>query len=151
MTARKRAIATLDELIGSWTLSLRAANRAPRTIQQYVDESMAGFARWLVQNEPELRPANIRRRDVEQYLSEVVETRSASTAQTRYKALRLFFAWAAEEGEIADNPMALVRPPVVPEKPVAVLTKDELRALLKTDVIAEESLAAEARLVRPTQ
>jgi site-specific recombinase XerD len=132
MTARKRAIATLDELIGSWTLSLRAANRAPRTIQQYVDESMAGFARWLAENEPELAPAKIARRHVERYLAEVVETRSPSTAQTRYKALRLFFAWAAEEGEIVDNPMALVRPPIVPEKPVAVLTEDELRALLKT-------------------
>ncbi|HUQ63232.1 MAG TPA: hypothetical protein VM121_05745, partial [Acidimicrobiales bacterium] len=88
MTARKRAIATLDELIGSWTLSLRAANRAPRTIQQYVGESMAGFARWLAENEPELAPAKIARRHVERYLAEVVETRSPSTAQTRYKALR---------------------------------------------------------------
>lgn len=35
-------MATLDELIGSWTLSLRAANRAPRTAAQYVDESLAG-------------------------------------------------------------------------------------------------------------
>ena len=34
-------MATLDELIGSWTLSLRAANRAPRTVAQYLDESLA--------------------------------------------------------------------------------------------------------------
>ena len=33
-------MATLDELIGSWTLSLRVANRAPRTVAQYVDESL---------------------------------------------------------------------------------------------------------------
>ena len=40
-------MATLDELIGSWTLSLRAANRAPRTVAQYVDESLVQFRRWM--------------------------------------------------------------------------------------------------------
>ena len=42
-------MATLDELIGSWTLSLRAANRAPRTVAQYVDESLAQFRRWIAE------------------------------------------------------------------------------------------------------
>ena len=41
-------MATLDELIGSWALSLRAANRAPRTVAQYVDESLAQVSRWSI-------------------------------------------------------------------------------------------------------
>ncbi len=52
-------MATLDELIGSWTLSLRAANRAPRTVAQYVDESLAQFRRWMAEHEPDPTPAAI--------------------------------------------------------------------------------------------
>ena len=40
-------MATLDELIGSWAFSLRAANRAPRTVAQYVDESPPQFHGWM--------------------------------------------------------------------------------------------------------
>jgi site-specific recombinase XerD len=86
----------------------------------------------MAEHEPDLAPAAITRQHVESYLAEIASTRSASTAQTRYKALRLFFAWAAEEGEVLTNPMANVRPLIVPEQPVAVLTDDELRALLGT-------------------
>ncbi len=123
-------MATLDELIGSWALSLRAANRSPRTVAQYVDESLAQFRRWMADHEPDVTPRRITRQHVEQYLADIAATRSASTAQTRYKALRLFFAWALEEGEVEQNPMANVRPLIVPEQPVPVLTEGELRALL---------------------
>ncbi|MFN2502754.1 MAG: tyrosine-type recombinase/integrase [Acidimicrobiales bacterium] len=123
-------MATLDDLIGSWAISLRAANRAPRTVAQYVDESLSQFSRWMVAHEPALAIRKINRQHVERYLGEIAATRSASTAQTRYKALRLFFAWAAEEGEVEQNPMVNIRPPIVPEVPVPVLGDDELRALL---------------------
>ena len=36
----------------------------------------------------------------------------ASTVQTRYKGLRLFFQWAEDEGEMARSPMEKVRPPL---------------------------------------
>jgi site-specific recombinase XerD len=123
-------MATLDELIGSWELSLRAANRAPRTVAQYVDESLAQFNRWVAERNPPLTVRQITRQDIEAYLAQIAATRSPSTAHTRYKALRLFFAWAVEEGEVDANPMTHVRSPMVPDKPVPVLTDDELRALL---------------------
>ena len=123
-------MATLDELIGSWELSLRAANRAPRTVAQYVDESLAQFNRWVAERIPPLAARQITRQHVEAYLAEIAATRSPSTAHTRYKALRLFFAWAVEEGAVDANPMGHVRSPMVPDKPVPVLTDDELRALL---------------------
>jgi site-specific recombinase XerD len=130
MSGHPASTPTLDELIGSWSLSLRAANRAPRTVEQYVDESLGQFRRWLAQNEPDLTPRAIERHHLERYLAEIASTRSASTAHTRYKALRLFFGWAAEESEIEQNPMAHIRPPLVPEQPVPILTDDEMRALL---------------------
>jgi hypothetical protein len=54
-------MATLDELIGSWALSLRPANRAARTVAQYVDESLAQFRRWMALHEPDVGPRAIKR------------------------------------------------------------------------------------------
>ena len=103
-------MATLDELIGSWALSVRPANRSPRTVAQYVDESLAQFRRWMAEHEPAVAPGKITRQHVERYLADIAAMRSASTAQTRYKTLRLFFAWELEEGEVDQNPMANVKP-----------------------------------------
>lgn len=76
-------MATLDELIGSWRLSLRAANRAPRTVAQYVDVSLAQIPAL----DGRARARSGARSDhptyVKAYLAEVASTRSASTAQTR--------------------------------------------------------------------
>ncbi len=67
-------MATLDELIGSWTLSVRAANRAPRTVAQYVDESLAQVRRWMAEHQPELAPEAITRQHVESYLAKIAST-----------------------------------------------------------------------------
>ena len=52
-------MATLDELIGSWALSVRPANRSPRTVAQYVDESLAQFRRWMAEHEPAVAPGRM--------------------------------------------------------------------------------------------
>ena len=49
-------------------------------------------------------------------------------ASNQYRALQQFFKWLAVEEEIPD-PMAGLRPPRVPDKPVPVFTGDELRPL----------------------
>ncbi len=52
---------TLDDLIGSWTLSLRAANRSPRTVAHHVDEPLAQLRRWTADHEPDVTPRKITR------------------------------------------------------------------------------------------
>jgi site-specific recombinase XerC len=52
--------------------------------------------------------------------------------RTRYKVLRILYGWLEEEDEIAANPMARVKPPIVPEQPVPVVPEDGLRRLLAT-------------------
>lgn len=48
----------------------------------------------------------------------------------RYRALQQFFNWLEDEEEKAGpNPMAKMKPPIVPEKPVPVLTPKQLRTL----------------------
>jgi site-specific recombinase XerD len=118
------------DLIASWTLSLRAANRSEHTQSQYI-ASVEQFARFAAeQGFPEdLR--RLKREHVEVYLADLGSKWKPSTVQTRYKGLRLFFQWAEDEGEITRSPMEKMRPPLVPEQPVPVLSEDELRTLLK--------------------
>jgi site-specific recombinase XerD len=44
--------------------------------------------------------------------------------------LRILYGWLQEEEDIA-NPMAKMKPPIVPEQPVPVIPEDGLRRLLK--------------------
>lgn len=115
-------------LIDSWTLSLDAENKAPRTVAGYL-EGMDLFVRWLHDHDHPLDPDDLTPDVVRRWLVELRDTRSASTARTRWTALRSFFAWAADEGETR-NVMADIRPPEVPEKLVPILDEDAVRRLL---------------------
>jgi site-specific recombinase XerD len=70
------------------------------------------------------------RADLEAFLADLLTRRSASTTATRHKALRILYRWLEEEDEINQNPMARVKPPIVPEQPVPVVPEDRLRRLL---------------------
>ncbi len=41
----------------------------------------------------------------------------------------MFYAWLEDEGEIAADPMAKMKPPAIPEQPVPVLPDEALRRL----------------------
>lgn len=127
----QRAVDDLAELVSSWERSLRAANRSPNTREQYVTSARQLVA-YLETNGMPTAAAGVHREHVESYLADVAERWAPSTVQTRYKGLRLFFAFLAEEGEITASPMANMHPPTVPDVPVAVLSDDQLRALLTT-------------------
>jgi hypothetical protein len=53
-------------------------------------------------------------------MGDLLVRRAASTAATYYKVLKLLYAWLAEEEEIPTNPMARMKPPIVPDKPVPI-------------------------------
>jgi integrase len=55
---------------------------------------------------------------------------SAAYASNQYRALQQSFRWLATEEEIPD-PVAGLRPPRVPGKPVPVFTGDELSRLVR--------------------
>ena len=57
-------------------------------------------------------------------------SRPTSAAATRYKVLRILYGWLEEEEETDVNPMARMKPPIVPEQPVPVVPEDGLRRLL---------------------
>jgi site-specific recombinase XerD len=76
-------------------------------------------------------PARLRREHVEAFMEALLARAKPATAHNRYRALRSFFAWLVEEGEVRESPMARMRPPRLPEEPPAVLRASELRAVVE--------------------
>jgi site-specific recombinase XerD len=69
-------------------------------------------------------------RYLEAFLADLLARRSASTAATRHKVLRILYRWLEEEDEVEQNPMARVEPPIVPEQPVPIVPEEGLPRLL---------------------
>jgi hypothetical protein len=70
------------------------------------------------------------RADLEAFLGDLLRRRAPATAATRYKVLRILYRWLEGEEEIEANPMARMKPPIIPEQPVPVVPEDGLRRLL---------------------
>jgi site-specific recombinase XerD len=125
-------VAEIRPLIASWERSLRAAGRSPNTQDQYL-ETARQFVAWLESSHGPTTVTRINRADVEDWLADLRDRGLApSTVATRYKALRVFFTYLAEEGDVEASPMAKMAPPQVPDVPVAVLSDDELKRILAT-------------------
>jgi len=121
----------LAALVPSWDLSLRASNKSPKTRETYA-EATGQLLAFLAEHGMPSTAASVRREHVEAFLEDLhLRGRSAATVATRYRALQQFFTWCEDEGECERSPMARMKPPIVPEKPVPVLSKDDLRRLLK--------------------
>jgi site-specific recombinase XerD len=126
-----RTSTSLDAPVPSWLRHLRAANLAPRTVQSY-GEAARRLEEFLVAQGMPTQVGSITASHVEAYIEDLLAHRSPATAAVRYRSLQQLFRWLVDEEEIAASPMARMRPPKVPEQPVAVLTVDEQRRLLAT-------------------
>jgi site-specific recombinase XerD len=120
----------LDRLVRSFERHLRAENKAPKTVETYGD----GVRQFIVHLDREgiADAPSIRREHVEEFVAQLLATRSAATANNRYRALQQFFKWLADDEHVAANPMARMKPPHVAEQPVPVLAAEDIRALLAT-------------------
>jgi site-specific recombinase XerD len=58
------------------------------------------------------------RADLEVFMADLLGRRAPATAATYRKVLKILYAWLVEEGEVAADPTARMRPPIVPDKPV---------------------------------
>jgi site-specific recombinase XerD len=121
--------AALSLLLRSFERHLRAENRSEHTIASYLDSLcqaeafLAGRGRTLV---------DARREDLEAFFGELLQRRAPETVATRYRRLRVLYRWLEEEDEITANPMAKMKPPIIPQQPVPVVPEDGLRRLLAT-------------------
>lgn len=132
--ATERDLAAISDSFRSYVLSWRrhllAENKAPRTVQTYV-ESVNRFASFLAEQGMPTDPTLIAREHVEHFIADLLTRHKPATASNRFRALGTFFRWMLEEGEISASPMAKMKPPAVPETPPVVLTADQLNRLLR--------------------
>jgi site-specific recombinase XerD len=124
------AASPLDALVDDFVRSLRARNLSPKTIKGY-GEAARLFASYAADNGLPVEPAKVRKVDVEAFVTDQLERWTPSTAATRFRYLQQFWKWLAEEGEIPVSPMARMSPPKIDERPVPILTDDEMRRLIK--------------------
>jgi len=122
-------VGELTALLPSWRLHLEASNLSPRTIRAYTDDG-ALLAAFLAAKGMPTAVLSIRREHVEAFIVAELERTSPASAATRYRSLQQLFNWLDDEGEIDASPMAKMRPPKIPEKPVPVLSDDHVRLLL---------------------
>jgi integrase/recombinase XerC len=113
-------------LLRSFERHLRAQNRSERTVSNYL-ESARRVEVFLEGRGKRLEEAT--QADLEDSLGDILRRRSANTAATRYKVMRVLYRWLEEEEELP-NPMARMKPPIIPEQPIPIVPNDGLRRLL---------------------
>lgn len=135
---------TIRELIPSWDLHLRAERKAEKTIVTYT-QAADQLAEYLEAVGMPTEINTIHREHVEAFIVSLIDTRSAATALNRYASLRQYFKWLDEEGEIAESPMARMKPPKLDEVEVPVVPDADLRKLIDackgSDLEARRDLA----------
>lgn len=114
-------------LIDSWALSLHALR--PRTVTIYV-KNLRLLCSWLEERGVELH--EVTKQYAQAWVKDMQDRGlKGNTVRSRFYAARSFYKWAADEGEVAVNPvgdMAVRRPS---EPPPDVLTEAEEAALLR--------------------
>ncbi len=129
----------LRALLPSWELALRAEHKAANTVRTY-GESVRRFLDWYAKSdrsgnayasEKSESSGNYSVLDKATVAAFLASIPGPATAHIRYRSLRRFAAWLAEEGELPADPLAGMRPPKLDEKIVPKLTDTELKTLLR--------------------
>ncbi len=120
--------------ISSFRLHLAAEGKAARTVRAYT-EAVQWFAAACLAREAGRRPVweDVKRQDVQGWIAWLLGRYSAAYASNQFRALQQFFKWLAAEEEIPD-PMAGLRLPHVPDKPVPVFADGDLARLKRACV-----------------
>jgi site-specific recombinase XerD len=116
----------LPDLARSFERHLRAENKSDRTVETYL-EAVRLLGAFLAGRGVGLVDAD--RAQIGAFLSDLLARWKPATAANRYRSLKVFYAWLEEEGEIAADPMAKMKPPAIPGQSVPVLPDEALRRL----------------------
>jgi site-specific recombinase XerD len=117
----------LQPEISSFGLHLAAEGKAAKTIRMYTD-AVQWFAAPLLHEAGHDRWEKVGKQDVQRWIVWLLERYSCAYASNQFRALQQFFKWLAAEDDIPD-PMAGLKPPQVPVRPVPVFAAGELARL----------------------
>lgn len=107
---------TTSTILTSYARWWRTTGRSPETLRNYV-YSLERLAHRLG---GQRQLADARLADLRDYLGDRLEATSPGTASVDFRAMRSFYGWLVEEGELDVNPAAKLRGPKVAETPVKV-------------------------------
>lgn len=123
--------ARLEDLQRSFSRHLKAEGLAPGSLRLY-GQAVTFFSRWLIDQGRPATVDELTRAGIREWLAQLSERgQEPSTIKTRYRGLFRFCGWLVDEGEITEHPMKTLAPPSLTQKPVPVLTDDDLTRLLK--------------------
>jgi site-specific recombinase XerD len=118
----------LQPEISSFRLHLAAEGKAATTVRTYTEAVRWFAAAHLIAQAGRTGWEEVGKQDVQQWIACLLDHYSSAYASNQFRALQQFFKWLHAEDEIPD-PMAGVKPPHVPDKPVPVFTGAELKRL----------------------
>jgi site-specific recombinase XerC len=87
-------------------------------------------------------PDELSRHAISAWLAELAETCEPSTVATRLRGMRRFCRWLVSEGELDKAPTDGIEIASAPDKPVPILTDEEITALLKTCAVGRGAPAS---------
>jgi site-specific recombinase XerD len=114
-------------LLRSFARSLRARNRSPKTISSYLEA-----VRLLSEHAQGSDLISLRRSDIEAFVAAQLDHHRPTTAAVRFRSIQQFYRWALDEELVQASPMTGLRPPAIPDEPVAVLDETTLSKLLSS-------------------
>lgn len=129
----------IDQQIASFGRWLRFANKSNKTIDIYLGAARK-FAAWAAVEHAVRDWAFVEPEHVRDFIIAVLDSagddpvakaKRAGYASNLFRALQQFAKWFAAEEELP-NPMAGMKPPMLPEQETPVLRVEELRALLRS-------------------
>jgi integrase len=112
--------------ISSFRLHLAAEGKAVKTVRTYTEAVQWFAAAYLRREGNRSRWEEVGKQDLQEWVAWLLGRYSAAYASNQFRALQQFFRWLAVEEEIPD-PMAGLKPPRVPDKPVPVFIGDDSR------------------------
>lgn len=130
----------LADLIPSWHLALRSANKAPTTIEMYL-RAANRFAQYLHDHGHPDDAERVTAEHVRAFLVHEQEHRGLPTAKAAHSYLGVFFSWLIDEGERTTiSPVLAKDRPHIPKKVRKFVTLAEMRRLM--DVCKGSDFAA---------
>jgi len=134
----------LEKQIASFLRTLRAErNASPHTLRAYAND-LRRFAVFV----GEADPAKVDHVAIRRFLSHLYDQNLSKTSVARtLAALRSFYRWLAREGEVEQNPAALVSTPRLPKKLPRVPTIEEMNAVLDAPMPERASFPERDRLI----
>ena len=123
---------TIRGEVDGFRLSLGAGNKSPRTIQSYI-ETVNQLGSYLIAAGMPTAVENIRREHIEAYIRDLIDKgRSEATVGLRYRSLRVFFNFLADEEIIPVSPMAKMHSPKISLQPVPIISIEDVKKLFAT-------------------